>query len=46
MCECCLLPRLERLSRGLEDILRFSLSARMKERLAELKAVLEDRTNR
>jgi hypothetical protein len=46
MCECGLLPYLKQLSRVLDDILRLRFSARMKERLAELKAVVEDRANR
>ena len=46
MCECGLLPYLKQQSRVLNDILRLPFSARMKERLAELKAVIEDRTNR
>lgn len=46
MCECGLLPYLKQLSCVLNDILRFPFSARMKERLAELKAVIEDRANR
>jgi len=46
MCECCSLSYLGERSCVLDEILRFSLSARMKERLAELKAVVEDRANR
>jgi hypothetical protein len=46
MCECYLLSYLGQRSRFLANTLRLSLSARMKERLAELKAVVEDRANR